>query len=73
MTRMNRLARQTGHPCKLSLSLRASDEGAFIATPLEPPASLSLFPPEASCRAAALRGIRAAYECSCRTLQGEKP
>src|SRR5262245_343103 len=60
--------RQTGHPCKISLSIHASDEGALISTPLHPPASpFSLFQ---------TRGVLpkrlttpVPQECSCRTLK----
>jgi hypothetical protein len=31
------------HPCQISLSIRASDQGTLIAAPLDPSASLSLF------------------------------
>jgi hypothetical protein len=67
---MVRLKRPTGHPCKISQSIHASDEGEFIATPLDPLASLSLLlQKKASCREDQLRSIRAAFEYSCRTLK----
>jgi len=42
-----------GHPCKISLSIHASDEGAFIEPPLDPPTTPSLSVPDQrrSCRA----------------------
>ena len=51
--------RRGKHPAQISLSIHASDEGAFIATPLDPPASLSLFPEEASGPKIFLRRIHA--------------
>jgi hypothetical protein len=62
---------QTGHPCKISLSIHASDEGAFIAIPLDPPASpFSLFQTRGVLPNRIKHGASVLLKkCSCRTLK----